>query len=255
MCLRAGDYRQTLVNATGNESGVVNAPGIIVYSDVFWRNAVKYQAREYRHAFWDSGTIIANTLAIAMACGLPAKVVTGFVDTSANLLLGLDTQHEMAIALVPIGYAPETIAGPSPEIGPLELKTLPVSDYEIEFPAILEMHDASSLTSPAEVESWREAILATRLAVPSGTVVSLDPHTPGEIPQESVETVINRRGSTRRFSHGSITFAGLSTLLEHATREIPTDFLRPESHPLNDIYLIVNAVDGPESGTTHTTET
>ena len=246
--LRKGDYRQALVDATGNEPGVANGPAIVVYSDVFWRNAVKYQVREYRHAFWDSGTIIANTLAIAMACGLPSKVVTGFVDMSANLLLDLDTQHEVALALVPIGYAPQTIAGPLPEIGPLELKTVPVSDYEIDFPAIREMHDASSLKNPAEVVSWRDGTLAIRPAAPTGPVVSLDALTPGEIPQESVETVINRRGSTRRFPHSSITFAELSTLLEQATQKISTDFLRPEGNPLNDIYLIVNAVDGLQSG-------
>ena len=37
------------------------------FLDVFARNAVKYQAREYRHAFWDSGTMIAHTLAMAAA--------------------------------------------------------------------------------------------------------------------------------------------------------------------------------------------
>ena len=246
--LRKGDYRRTLVDATGDEPAVANAPAIVVYSDVFWRNAVKYQAREYRHAFWDSGTIIANALAVAMACGLSAKVVTGFVDMSANLLLDLDTQHEVAIALVPIGYAPQNIAGPSPEIRPLKLMTVPVSDYEIDFPAIREMHDASSLTNPAEVVSWRDGTPTIRPAAPSGTAVSLDAHTPGKIPQESVETVITRRGSARRFSHSSITFAGLSTLLERATQKISADFLRSESNPLNDIYLIVNAVDGLESG-------
>ena len=88
--LRKGDYRQSLVDATGGEPAVVNAPAVLVYTDVFWRNAVKYQAREYRHAYWDSGTIIANTLAIVSASGLPAKLVAGFSDEIVNRLLGLD---------------------------------------------------------------------------------------------------------------------------------------------------------------------
>ena len=247
-CLRKGDYRHALVEATGNEPAVVNAPAVLVYTDVFWRNAVKYQAREYRHAFWDSGTIIANTLATASACGLPAKVVTGFIDSSVNVLLGLDTYREVALALVPVGYAPQPIIGPSPEIDLLELEIVPVSDYEIDFPAIRAMHDASTLESAEEVAAFRERAPAITRAAPSGTEVSLTARALEERPQVSVEEVINRRGSTRQFSHDSITFAELSTLLERATQGIPTDFLKAGSSPLNDMYLIVNAVDGLQSG-------
>jgi hypothetical protein len=39
-----------------------------------WRNAIKYQAREYRHAFWDSGTILANRR--DRGARLPATIVT-----------------------------------------------------------------------------------------------------------------------------------------------------------------------------------
>ena len=53
--LRPGDYRGTLVAASGNEPSLTDAPAIILYTDVFWRNACKYQAREYRHSYWDSG--------------------------------------------------------------------------------------------------------------------------------------------------------------------------------------------------------
>ena len=64
--LRKGDYRRVLVSATGNDINVEKAPVILIYTDIFTRNSVKYQTREYRHAFWDSGTIIANTLAIVL---------------------------------------------------------------------------------------------------------------------------------------------------------------------------------------------
>ena len=87
-----GDYRGTLVAASGNEPSLTHAPAIILYTDVFWRNACKYQALEYRHSYWDSGTILANTLAIAAAHGLPAKVVAGFVDSSVNRLLDLENR-------------------------------------------------------------------------------------------------------------------------------------------------------------------
>ena len=193
--LRPGDYRGTLVAASGNEPSLTHAPAIILYTDVFWRNACKYQAREYRHSYWDSGTILANTLAIAAAHGLPAKVVAGFV--------------------------PEPSIGSSSDLEPLSLDTQPISEYEVELPAIWEMHGASSLTDEAEVVSWRGEGPAMLMPYPSGRLVPLNRYSDGETPQDSIESVIVRRGSARRFSHESITLRELSTVLEKATQGIP----------------------------------
>ena len=247
--LRQGDYRGALVDASGNEQSVADAPAIIVYTDVFWRNACKYQAREYRHSFWDSGTILANTLAMSSGCGMPAQVVAGFVDASVNRLLDLDTRREVALVLVPLGYAPYSDVGSPPQPGPLSFKTVPISDHEIEFPAIEEMHDASSLASQAEVNSWRVEAPPMGLPGASGPLVPLKRSTEDELPQDSIESVIRRRGSTRDFAQESITFQQLSTMLAQATQGIPADFLKPPAVTLNDIYLIVNAVEGLASGT------
>jgi SagB-type dehydrogenase family enzyme len=62
-----------------------------------------------------------------------------------------------------------------------------------------------------------------------------------------VEEVILRRGSTRQFARESITFAQLSTMLDRATRGIAADFIAP-GELLNDLYLIVHAVDGLPAG-------
>ncbi len=247
--LREGDYRRTLVDATGQEPAVSSAPALIVVTDVFWRNSVKYQAREYRHAFWDSGTIIANTLALATACSLPAKVVLGFVDEQVNRLIGLDTQREVSLAIIPVGNASEIVAGPSPEIDPLELNTAPVSNYEIDFPAIREMHEASSLTGQEEVAAWREGgTPAVRTASALGTPILLEPLSDDEMPQDPIEKVITRRGSARQFSREPMTFRELSTILHKATNVIPADFLKPQDISLGEVYLIVNSVDGLEPG-------
>ena len=246
--LRQGDYRSALVGASGNEQSVADAPAIIVCTDVFWRNACKYQARGYRHSFWDSGTILANTLAMSSACGMPAQVVGGFVDGAVNLLLGLDPQREVALELVPLGYAPGSAVGPSVQPPPLSLETVPISDHEIEFPAIGEMHDASSLASQTEVASWRVANPPMGLPRPSGHLVPLKPQSEDELSQDSIESVILRRGSARQFGPEAITFQQLSTVLVRATQGIPADFLKLSAATLNDIYLIVNAVDGLASG-------
>ena len=68
------------------------------------------------------------------------------------------------------------------------------------------------------------------------------------MPRDTIEQVILRRGSTRRFARKPITFAQLSTILERATRGIPADFLAPLGAQLNQLYLVVNAVEGLEPG-------
>jgi SagB-type dehydrogenase family enzyme len=244
--LRAGDYRPVLVEASASEPSVAHAPAMIVYTDVFWRNAVKYQAREYRHAFWDSGTILSHTLAMAAAHRLPAKVVMGFVDADVNRLLDLDAEREAALVLVPIGYEPDIHAQAAPDTPALNLRTAPISDSDIIFPAITAMHEASTLSDTAEVASWRGKTPGIDPPVPDGQVFPL--RLEGELPPDSIEEVIIRRGSTRKFSHEAISFQQLSIILNQATRGIPADFLEPPGATLNTIYLIVNAVDDLPSG-------
>ena len=57
----------SLARASGAEPSVVEAPVVLLCASTFWRNAWKYQARAYRHCYWDDGTIIANLLAAAAA--------------------------------------------------------------------------------------------------------------------------------------------------------------------------------------------
>ncbi|PYU77536.1 MAG: hypothetical protein DMG51_20550 [Acidobacteria bacterium] len=63
-----------------------------------------------------------------------------------------------------------------------------------------------------------------------------------------MEQVIQRRGSTRKFARSPITLAQLSTMLDRATRGVPADFLDPPGAQLNDLYLIIHAVEGLSPG-------
>src|SRR6266567_9518174 len=64
-------------------------------------------------------------------------------------------------------------------------------------------------------------------------------------PKDTIEQVILRRGSTRTFDKaGSITLPQLSTILDYAARRLPADFLESPGAHLNDLYLIVHAVEG-----------
>ena len=245
--LRQGDYRAVLVRASGNEPSVVTAPVILVCSSTYWRNAWKYQARAYRHCYWDNGTILANLLAAASARQLPAKVVIGFVDAAVSELLSLDAKREAPLSLVALGHTTSHAPVPPPTMESLALETVPLSKTEVDYPAMRAMHEASSLASEEEVAAWRgEAPRNDRRRRDEEgkepRFFPLQPLGDDEIPQDNIEEVVIRRGSTRQFARESITFAQLSTMLDRATHGIPADFLNP-AQSLNDLYLIVHAVD------------
>jgi SagB-type dehydrogenase family enzyme len=248
-CLRQGDYRQLLVQATGGEPAVVAAPLTVICTGTFWRNAWKYRARAYRHCFWDTGTIVANLLAMSAAHVVPAKVVMGFVDETINRLLGLDPEREVALALVTLGRAAHAQPGPVPALERLQLDTVPLSNAEVDYPAIREMHAASTLHQEAEATTWHGQTPPQDWPARMGELFPLRPLSADEAPTDTIEQVILRRGSSRQFARVPISFAQLSTLLLRATGGIPADFLEPPGAMLNDLYLIVNAVDDLPSGT------
>ena len=244
--LRAGDHRGVFVDATGGEPAVAHAPVIIACASTYWRNAWKYQARAYRHCFWDTGTIAANLLAVAAADRLPARVVCGFVDAAVGVLIGLDPGREGALALIAVGHAPETAAPPTPPLPPLVVQTLPLSSHEVDYPAINALQSASALLTADEVVVWRRAAApAARPSVPRGEVFPLRPLDTAALPVETIDQVIQRRGSARRFVSAPIAFEALSTLLQDSTGGVASDF----GESPNELYLIVNAVAGLPAGT------
>ena len=250
--LRAGDYRPVLVHASGKESSVANASVIVVFVSTYWRNAWKYQSRAYRHCYWDSGTILANLLGAAAAHNVATKIVLGFADASVNQLLSLDAEREASLSLVALGDTPVVTSVPSPKMEPLTIETVPLSKREIDYPAIRAMHEASSLETEEEVVAWRQQTQVSPLPEPEGSTLSSDskgrifplrPLSDEEIPRDTIEEVILRRGSTRQFSRESISFSQLSTMLVRGTRGISADIIETKASPMNDLYLIVNAVD------------
>jgi SagB-type dehydrogenase family enzyme len=248
--LRQGDYRSALVKATGEEPAISKASCVIASASTFWRNAWKYQARAYRHCYWDNGTILANLLGAAAARNIPAKVVMGFVDATISQLLALDPQREAPLSLVALGRSAEEKGTLSLPVEPVVFETIPLSNSETDYPEMRRMHEASSLETGEEVAVWRrEASIKTTEAdgKREGRLFRLQSPGDEELPKDSIEEVITRRGSTREFSRDSITSAELSSMLDRATRGVPADFLDAEE-TLNDLYLIVHAVDGLPSG-------
>jgi SagB-type dehydrogenase family enzyme len=215
--LRSGDFR-AIVGSSARAS--------LAFTTTYWRNAWKYQARAYRHAFWDSGTMLANLFSVAFANGVDAKLHIAFHDRDVNSLLDVDPDHEATVVLVTLGADQDAIeVVPSPPlVSPLNLPTRPLSAHEVDYPLIRQAHHASSVS-----ESWP---INARLRTPF-------------IGDDSVEAVILRRGSSRRFTQDPITFEQLNSMLDFATQPVSSD----APWPLSDVYVIANAVDGLASGT------
>jgi SagB-type dehydrogenase family enzyme len=236
--LRAGDVRAPLADAAADPR-LARRAATLVLSAIYWRNTWKYQARGYRHLFWDSGTMLANALAAGGALGLAPSIVTGFVDAEVNRLLGVDPEREAALELVPIGpEAAAAVPGDAPSA--LSHDVMPLSSEQVDYPALREIHHASSLRTPQEVTTWRRA-LAPPPREPRGPVIALPEPVRDSRP---LGEAIQRRGSTRRFGPAPLAAPELAAALWAATRPVPADV----PGGLVDGYVIVNAVDGVAPG-------
>lgn len=225
--LRAGDVRANLAQAAA-DSALAEARAVLLLSGIMWRSAWKYGARAYRHLFWDAGTMLANLLALATSEGISRRLLTGFVDGEVNHVLGLDGDREAAIALLALGRA-ERAKQPS-RLAPLELETVPLSRREPVFEDARALHAASALGSLEEVRRYHAAALET-------------PESDAEAWLEPLETVLRRRGSVREFTADPVPLGPLAATLALAAAPVPAD-----APPSNELYGIVNAVEGLEPG-------
>jgi len=246
--LRDGDFRGALAEACADQEWVRRAPASIVCTSTYWRNAWKYHERAYRHAFWDSGTILAQLLVLATAHHLPAGVVGGFVDRSVNRLLDLDAQREVAVAVASLGVSGESIQRSDHYVTPLGLRTARYSASEVEYPAIRAMHAASSLSRPEDVRVWREGshrFTSASERVAASTAPLPPPLTAAD---RTIEECIRQRGSARRFHRTPISITALATVLSAATRGFDADYRPAIDTGLVECLTIVHSVDGLTPG-------
>ena len=240
--LRAGDFRGAVAGAAADED-MAARPAILALTGIYWRNTWKYQARGYRHLFWDSGTMLANVFASAAALGLSARAVVGFMDDDVNGLLGIDPEREGALVLVAVGGAARP-APPPPPVETIAPAVVPLSASEVSYPLLVDAYVNSRLASEAEVLDWREraAAMATAAPPPAASLTPLPP--PLMTAGRSLAETIQARGSTREFSGEAIAAEALSSALYHATRGFAADV--PPG--LVDLYLAIHAVDGVAPG-------
>lgn len=233
--LRAGDPRPYLLRSAGGRPTLGDAPATVILSGIPWRTNWKYQARGYRHLFWDSGMILANLLGLCAAGGHSSEVVLGFDDRELDLLLGVDGRTEMSICMVPIGYGEPAAAAPaeatsaappiSPSVGRLSFR-------QREYPEVTEAHSQTSIRSPEEARFWQQDPFPA------------SPTLPADIAATGIERVIRRRGSRRMFTPASISRTEVEGIIAHSTYDLACDW----GLGLTQVGFIANAVDGLEHG-------
>jgi SagB-type dehydrogenase family enzyme len=237
--LRRGDWRTYLAGAAAMRPSVREARAVVVMSAIFWRSTWKYRARAYRYCFWDTGTILANLIAAANAEGLDAEIVTAFEDASVEALIEADGEREGIICMVAIGHT--AAAGPSSELRPIELDTIPLSANEVRYDDLVKIHTASRLISADEVRSVTSAGLEPKPYREPGVIVRPDTLSPGA--GLGLGETILRRGSTRVFMREEIDGDELAAIMAASSAPQKTDY--PTAV---ETYAIVNAVEGVEPG-------
>ncbi|MEM4494745.1 MAG: SagB/ThcOx family dehydrogenase [Candidatus Caldarchaeum sp.] len=236
--LRRGDFRGFL--AKYSDHSVANCSAAVVFTSIGWRNAWKYRERSYRHWFWDSGVMAANMLLTCNSFDLRCRLLTGFVDSEVNMLLGVDGVREAAVIVAPLGYSEKPPGETRPDV--IEPKTRPLSRHEKRYPLIERIHEASCLHSVAELRDWLAAAAEpTSLPKPREHGKELNPSAEDGPPLW--ETIL-RRGSTRKFSRTPIIYDALSTIVKKASVQVPTDY----RGPVVSLFAIINSVEGVEPG-------
>jgi SagB-type dehydrogenase family enzyme len=260
--IRAGDYRSELAAVAGDNQSIITSPITIIFTSIAWRNAWKYQARSYRHWFWDSGVIAANLLATTVSMGLPTRLIMGFVDDNVNNLLCLEDHQEAAVVMAAIGI------GLSKDPKPKEDKQIPYLPIpnirpiskmgEIEYPEIWRVNQYSKLSNKEEVKDWINSInnnSSVAAAYKQSSVLTKILDMKSLLREQyhsssgpTLGEVILRRGSSRRFSRSPISYSVLSTILHSSTMGIPMDIFKEDGYSLIDVYLIANDINGLDPG-------
>lgn len=186
----------------------------LIVTGIPWRTSWKYAERGYRHLYWDAGSMLAQTLAIAESAALRPRLWTRFADADVSALVGAGGVEEFPIALVGLGEG-------DPAIRPTgDARRGSVGDAPTAFPLITLAQHAGD---------------QDRLGDAWPTPAPLRGAMPGS---DDLEAVILRRGSARRMDPDATVardvfeFALAASLRETATPQ----------------FIAVHAVEGVEPG-------
>lgn len=240
--LREGNFVSDLSLATDNTSE--SSEFAIIFTSVAARNSWKYEARSYRHWFWDAGVMAANLLAVCSAEGLAVRVALGFLDDDLDRLLGLENEAEATIAIADLGMSSARQVTERPKISNKVLSDSTRSANRQHYPIIWETNEASKLHDGTQIKQWTDGPKPIPQNHGVGRSFPLSPPNERSVPLD--ETIL-KRGSTRRFAQKPISLRTLSSILGASSGRVPLDFLN-SSTSLIEFYLIANDVQNLAPG-------
>jgi len=150
------------------------APTVVV-TGVPWRTGWRYRERGFRHLYWDAGSMLAQLLAAADSTGPAGRLHTAFPDRTAAELVGADGVQEFPLAVVGLGDG-LPVVGPGGPAQPGRFEP-----DAIDFPLVT-----------AAQRAGEESVL-----LPPWDFGPAVP--PARTSPETVDELIRRRGSIRRF--------------------------------------------------------
>jgi hypothetical protein len=185
----------------------------VVVTGIPWRTGWRYSERGFRHIYWDSGTMLAQTLALAESAGLEPRLWTRFPDRQVSRLVGADGVHEWPVALV-------TLEDGAPAIEPGgEAAAGTIDSAPLEFPLVTAAQRAGEMDGLGE--PWLPG-----------------PPLEGEPASKELDDVLLQRGSTRRMdASATVPHEVFAFALKAAMRGIDV------AH-----WIAVHGVEGMEPG-------
>jgi SagB-type dehydrogenase family enzyme len=216
----------------------------LVLTGIPFRTCWKYGERGWRHLFWDAGALLANLLAAADAYGVPARIMAGFPDAAVAALVGIDGVDEVPLAEARLGNAEARLPAPD-ALGPVAARVDPVARRVLRFPLVVEAHTETALDLDA-VAGWQQAAWAVSKPAPA----MVEPP-PGSDPDDRVENVVLRRGSTRMFRRQRAPSPLLEWGLAAAGRAVPLD-VAPAGTLLEHLVSVHDVADAEPGGYRYT---
>ena len=142
----------------------------LIVTGIPWRTGWRYAERGFRHIYWDAGTMLAQTLALAG----PGALFTRFPDAQVTRLVGADGVHEFPVALVALEDG-----APAIEPGGARRRPARIDERPVEFPLVTQAQRAGD---------------GDVLGAPWPAAPPLDGEPPAS---RDLDAVILQRGSTR----------------------------------------------------------
>jgi SagB-type dehydrogenase family enzyme len=221
---------------------------VFFFTVIFFRSSWKYRERAYRYNLLDTGHMICNMEFALKLQGLSFNLLFDFEDNKINQLLGLDSSREVTLAVCyiegPQFFMHKDKGKQSKELGDKIKKTSKVSNKEIRYSVIEDIHRAGDIRHPAthvnNISKFTSKPCLKKIEIE-------EPHSWTEIINFK-ESLLCRR-SRRNFISEPLSESCLSCLLKSShLKDLELVSTSGEITPFLNVGLIIGNVKGLEPG-------